>query len=378
MRFIRITAFVITGLAAADLVFAGGASESSEDDSIHIALSAPITGDWSEYGVNSQRSVELAIERINAEGGVLGRPVRLSVGDTKGNPQEAATLAQRWTSDPSVVAQIGAFSSSSCMAAQPIFDAAEMIQISPTASHTGYAQGSPWSFGIAGTQASEGPFNARFAYDNIGSRSIAVLYLNNDWGIDTAEYFSAAFEELGGEVTAAEFYFDGESDFTAALSKLQQTGADTLFIASFYNDGAAINIQRRRLGWDVPVIGPGSLYSPQLINLGGEAVEGLFTSATFFALDTDSRIQEFVQAFESRYEAVPNTHAAVAYDAMILLADAVERAGTTDSIALRDALAATKDFPGLAGSITFTANGDANKSYRKLRIQDGEFVLFEG
>lgn len=356
--------------------FANGTPE-SDDETIHIALSAPITGDWSEFGVNFQRSVELAIEALNAEGGILGRPVRLSVGDTRGNPQEAATLAQRWTSDPTVVAQIGSFSSSSSMAAQPIFDAAGMVQLSPTASHTDYARGSQWSFGIVGTQAGEGPFNARFAYEDLGIRTIAILHLNNDWGIDTAEFFSAAFEELGGEVIGVEFYFDGESDFTAALSKLQASNADALFTASFYNDGAAINIQRQRLGWDVPVLGPTSLYSPQLIKLGGEAVEGLYTATGFFALDPDPAVQDYVDAFEAAYGATPNFHAALAYDGMMLLADAIERAGNTESAAIRDALAATTDFPGLAGTITFTANGDANKSYRKLQIQDGDFVVFD-
>lgn len=376
MRRLSFVLLVVTLAVFGLPVFAGGAPEAA-DDTIHIALSAPITGDWSEFGVNFQRSVELAIEKLNAEGGILGRQVRLSVGDTKGNPQEAATLAQRWTSDPTVVAQIGAFSSSSSMAAQPIFDAAGMVQLSPTASHTDYAKGSPWSFGIVGTQAGEGPFNARFAYEDLGIRRIAILHLNNDWGIDTAQYFSQAFENLGGEVTGVEFYFDGESDFTAVLSKLQETDAEALFIASFYNDGAGINIQRQRLGWDVPVLGPTSLYSPQLIALGGDSVEGLYTATGFFALDEDPAVQEYVSSFEAAYGASPNFHAALAYDAMMLLADAIERAGSTESEAIRDALAATENFPGLAGSITFTADGDANKGYRKLQIQNGEFVVYQ-
>lgn len=378
MRFTSIVSVAVMLVLAAGLGFASGAQEEGEAEDIHVALSAPITGDWSEFGVNFQRSVELAIDELNAEGGILGKPVRLSVGDTQGNAQQAATLAQQWTSDPTVVAQIGAFSSSSSMAAQPIYDSAGMVQLSPTASHTEYAGGSPWSFGIVGTQAGEGPFNARYAYEDLGIRSMAILHLNNDWGIDTAEFFQRAFEDLGGEITGVEFYFDGESDFTAVLAKLQETNPDGLFIASFYNDGAAINIQRERLGWDVPVLGPTSLYSPQLINLGGDAVEGLYTATGFFGLDPDPRVQSYVEAFEERYGATPNFHAALAYDAMMLLADAIERAGTTDSEAIRDALAQTEDFPGLAGSITFTPDGDANKGYRKLTIRDGEFVPYDG
>lgn len=379
MRTIRTLLVLSFALVVLSGAFASGQAETAEDDgTIHIALSAPITGDWSEYGVNFQRSVEMAIEFLNDDGGVLGRQVRLSVGDTKGNPQEAATLAQKWTSDPTVVAQIGAFSSSSSMAAQPIYDAEGMVQLSPTASHADYAGGSEWSFGIVGTQAGEGPFNARFAYEDLGIRRVAVLHLNNDWGIDAAEYFSEAFEDLGGEVVGTEFYFDGERDFTAALTKLRDTDADGLYIASFYNDGAAINLQRQRLGWDdVTVLGPTSLYSTQLIELGGDAVEGLYTATGFFTEDTDPAVQAYVDEFTARYGSQPNFHAALAYDAMMLLADAIERAGSTDSAAIRDALAETSDFPGLTGSITFTPAGDAVKGYRKLVIENGEFVVYE-
>lgn len=374
----RIATLALVLLLAALPLFAGGQGEAEEDDTIHVALTAPITGDWSEYGVNFQRSVELAIDQLNADGGVLGRQVRLSVEDDGGNPTQATTIAQKFTSDPTIVAQIGSFSSSSSMAAQPVYDAAGMVQLSPTASHADYADGSPWSFGIVGTQQGEGPFNARYAYHDIGMRRIAVLHLNNDWGIDTAQYFSQAFEALGGEIVDTEFYFDGESDFTAVLTKLQETGADGLFIASFYNDGAAINIQRQRLGWDVPVLGPTSLYSPQLIALGGDAVDGLYTATGFFAEDPDPRVQQYVADFEERYGATPNFHAALAYDAMMLLADAIERAGSTDRQAIRDALADTAEFPGLAGSITFTPDGDANKGYSKLVIEDGEFAVYDG
>lgn len=356
-------------------LFAGGAREA--DDTIHVALSAPITGDWSEFGINFRRSVELAIDELNSAGGVLGRQVRLSVGDTQGNPQQAATLAQQWTSDPTIVAQIGPFASGPAMAMQPIFDSAGMVQLSPTASHTEYAGGSPWSFGIVGTQAGEGPFNANYAYNEIGIRNIAILHINNDWGIDTANFFTRAFEGLGGRVTRTEFYFEGESDFTAVLASLRESGADGLFIASFYNDGAAINIQRDRLGWNVPVIGPTSLYSPQLIALGGQSVEGLFTGTGFFTPDPDPAVRRYVEAFEAQFGALPNFHAALAYDAMKLLADALERAGSTDSEALRTAMAATRDFPGLTGSITFTPAGDAVKGYRMLQIRDGEFVVYQ-
>lgn len=375
----QMTLGLLVLMVAVGAAFASGqAEESVAEDDIHIFLSAPITGDWSEYGIGFRRSVEMAIEQLNADGGVLdGRMLRLSVGNTEGNPQTATTLAERIASDDTVVAEIGPFSSSTSMAMQPIFDSAGMVQLSPTASHADYAGGSPWSFGIVGTQKGEGPFNARYAYDTLGLRRVAVLHLNNDFGIDSAEYFSTAFEEMGGEITATEFYFDGERDFTAALTKLSQTNADGLYIVSFYNDGAAINLQREQLGWDVQVLGTGSLYNQQLIELGGAAVEGVCTATVFFAQDPAPKVRRYVEDFANRYGEPPSFHAAVAYDAMMLVADAIERAGSTDREAIRDAMAATEDFEAVAGNVTFTPQGDAVKSYRRLIIRDGEFRLFD-
>jgi branched-chain amino acid transport system substrate-binding protein len=165
----------------------GAAAPAPAADPIHIALSAPITGNYAEYGQNFQRSVDLALEWINAAGGVNGRPLAVVVGDSKGDPKEAAALAQKFTSDKRIVASIGDFTSTACMAAQPIYERAGMVQLSPTASHPQFAPGSPFSFGIVGTQAGEGPFMARYAVEKLGKKKIAVLYINNDWGIATKD-----------------------------------------------------------------------------------------------------------------------------------------------------------------------------------------------
>ena len=359
--------------------FVGCAKEKAAEEpaTIHIALTAPITGDYAEYGKNFQRSVEMGIEFINAAGGVLGKQLVLSVADSKGDPKESATIAQKWTSDPTIVAQIGDFTSTCCMASQPIYDQAQMVQLSPTASHTDYAKGSIWSFGIVGTQAAEGPFMADFAYNKLGLRKIAVININNDWGVDTQKYFTQAFKALGGEVVATESYFDGEKDFTAVLTKLRAANPDSLFMAAMYNDGALISNQRAKLGWDVTVVGPSSLYSPQLLALGGDSVNGIYTNVSFFTEDPAPAVQSYVTEFEKRYSVKPNFHAALAFDAINLLADAITRAGSTDRTAIRDALAATKDFQALTGSITFTPVGDAVKQYTRVWINNGKFEVWK-
>ena len=368
------TMFCLVALLAG-VVGLGGPQQVAAQDEIHIALTAPITGDYAEYGNNFKRSVEMGIDLINQQGGVLGKQLKVVIGDSKGDPKESSTLAQKFTSDKKIVAEIGDFTSTCCLAAQPIYDMDEMVQLSPTSSHPDFAKGSAYSFGIIGTQAGEGPFMALMT-NELSFKKVAVLYINNDWGIVTDKYYSEALEGYGIEVAAREFYFDGERDFTAVLTKLKDSDPDMLFIASMYNDGALINKQKQKLGWDVPVLGPGSLYSPKLIELGGDAVEGLYTTVVFHPKNPKPEVQAFVSEFEKRYEATPNMFAAVAFDAINLMADAIERAGSTDKKAIREAMAATKDFPGVTGKITFTEVGDVLKEYTRVQIRNGEFVVY--
>jgi branched-chain amino acid transport system substrate-binding protein len=343
---------------------------------IHIALSAPMTGNYAEYGQQFQRSIDLAVEWANAAGGIHGRPIAVVSGDSKGDPKEAAALAQKFTSDKRIVAEIGDFTSSACMAAQPIYERAGMVQLSPTASHPEFAPGSPWSFGIIGTQAGEGPFMAKYAVEKLGKKRIAVLYINNDWGIATKDYFVKAAQGLGAQVVAVESFFEADKDFTGVLTKLRGVKPDALYIPAMYNEGALIEKQREKLGWsDVVVLGPGSLYSPKLLEIGGGAVNGLHTSAVFFPNDPRPDVQKFVKGFEAKYKATPNMFAAIAYDAANLMIETLRKAGT-DRQAIREELAKTKDFVGVTGRIAFTSQRDVVKDYRYLVIRDGQFTLY--
>lgn len=358
-------------------VMAGFASPGLSAEPIYVALSAPLTGTYAEYGQNFKKAMTLGIEWINADGGINGRPIELVIGDSRGDPKESAALAQKFTSDKRIVAELGDFTSTSCLAAQPIYKRAGMVQLSPTSSHPSFAPGSPWSFGIIGTQAGEGPFMARYASETLGKNKLAVLHINNDWGIVAKDMFVKAAKEAGSEVVAVEHYFEEERDFTGVLTKLRGLKPELIYIASMYNDAALISKQREKLGWtDVSVMGPGSLYSPKLIEIGGKAVESLYTSSLFFPKDPRPEVQKFVKGFEAKYDATPNLFAAIAYDAINLLAATIRKSGT-DRKAIRDELAKTKNFPAVAGNITFTKHGDVVKEYRKLVIRNGQFEIYQ-
>ena len=347
-------------------------------DPIYVAVSAPLTGNYAEYGQNWQKAMNLAVGWLNAAGGINGRPLELVYNDSKSDPKDAAALAQKYTSDPKFVAEIGDFTSTACMAAQPIYDKAGMVQLSPTASHPKFAPGSIWSFGIIGTQAGEGPFMAGYAVQKLGKKKIAVLYINNDWGIATKDYFVKPAKEMGADILAIESFFETDKDFTGVLTKLRGYKPELLYIPSMYNEMALIAKQREKLGWtDVLLSGPGSLYSPKLLEIGGTSVNGLYTSAVFFPKDPRPEVQKFVKGYEEKYKSTPNMFAAIAYDGANLLAETIRKAGTNRK-AIRDELAKTKDFVGVTGKIAFTEQRDVVKDYRYLVIKNGEFILYEG
>ncbi len=343
---------------------------------ILVGLSAPLTGNYSEYGQNWKKAMDIAIEKINAKGGVRGRPIQLVPEDSKSEPKDSAQIAQKFASDPKIVATIGDFTSSACMAAQPIYDRAGLVQLSPTASHPDFAPKSIWSFGIIGTQASEGPFMADYTAKRDGKKTIAVLYINNDWGIAAQEQYVKRAKDDGAQVVAVENYFDRDKDFTGVLTKLRGSKPDALYIATMYNDGALISKQREKLGWaDVAVYGPGSLYSPKLLELGGSAVEGLKTSTIFMETDPRPEVQEFIKVFKARNNGVaPNMFAAIAYDAISIMAQAIDKAGT-DRKAIRDELAKTQNYVGMTGKFGFTEQRDVKRDYHSLVVKNGQWTL---
>jgi len=347
-------------------------------DPIYIGISAPLTGNYAEYGQNWKKAMDLGLGWINAAGGVNGRPIELIYTDSKSDPKESAAVAQKYVSDKRIVSTMGDFTSTACMAAQPIYDRGGLVQLSPTASHPKFAPGSAWSFGIIGTQAGEGPFMANYAVKILGKKKIGVLYINNDWGIATKDYFVNAAKGMGAEILAIEAFFETDKDFTGVLTKLRGYKPELLYIPSMYNEMALIAKQREKLGWmDVLISGPGSLYSPKLLEIGGASVNGLYTSAVFFPKDPRPEVQKFVKGFEEKYKSAPNMFAAIAYDGINLMAEVLRKAGT-DRKAIRDELEKTKNFQGVTGKIAFTERRDVLKDYRHLVIKNIEFALYEG
>lgn len=357
------------------LVMFSGTSHAQEP--IYIALSAPITGDLKEAGISFKNGIELALGWINEAGGINGRSLELIVGDSQGDAQQAKRLARKFADDPRIVAVIGEATSGASMAAQPIYHRAQVVQLSPTAAHPSFASGSPYSFGINSTTEEEPPFIARVVVNRLGKKKLAMLYVNNDWGITAHKFFVEEAQRLGAEIVAEEAYLEKTTDFTPFLEKLRAAAPELLHFVSFTQEAGLILKQRQQIGWnDVMMIGTIGIYSPQVLEQGGTAAENLLVPAVFFPQDPQPEVQRFVKGYKEWYNNTPGVFAAQAYDAMNILAEALKKAGT-DRQAIRDALAKIENFPGVTGNLTFGQYGTPLRDYGLLQVKNGEFVLYE-
>jgi len=344
---------------------------------VKIGLSAPLTGDWAEYGNDFKRSVTMVFDRVNRMGGIRGKQIVLEVADSRGDPKESVLIAEKFVADPDIIAEIGDFSSSSCMAAAPIYEKADMTQLSPTSSHMDFTKKGQNMFRVVATQGYEGPYNARWAVKDLGKKKIATIYINNDWGVDANKYFTQEARRLGAEIVAEEAFVPGEKDFTAILTKLKGLQPELIYLPTFYADAAAILNQAKRMRFKPVVMANSSLFSQKTIELGGEAVEGIIIPANYFSADPRPAAREFTREYEAHYGAVPNQFAALAYDAANLMVAALHNAGVEDRAKVKDALVALQGFQGATGSISYANSHDPEKELVRITIKNGEWVLYQ-
>jgi branched-chain amino acid transport system substrate-binding protein len=364
-------------LAALLNVGIGAPPAMAAKDMVKVGLSAPITGDWAEYGADFKRSVTLVLDKINKAGGIQGKKIELVIADSRGDAKEAVLIAEKFVADPDIVAQIGDFSSSCSMAAAPIYEKATMVQLSPTTSHQDWTKKGEYMFRVVATQGYEGPYNARWAVTDLGKKKLATIYINNDWGVDANKYFVAEAKKLGAEILAEEAFTAGEKDFTAILTKLKKLNPDLIYLPTFYADATAILTQAKRAHFTPLVMANSSLFSEKTIELGGDAVEGIVIPANYFSTDPRLAAQTFTKEYREAYKMEPNQFAALAYDAASLLVAAMQKVGPDDRAKIRQGLVELKGFEGATGPISYAEGRDPAKQLVRITIKDGKWVLYK-
>ncbi len=349
------------------------AAEEPKEEVIKFAVASPVTGDSAEYGVHFNTGAQIAADQINANGGINGKKIVLESFDSKNDAKEATEVARLIAQDKDILATIGDFSSTCCMATAPIYEENKLVQVSPSAGLIDYPRVGPYNFSTTGVQEDDGPFLInRVVHETMKAGSYAMVYTNNDFGLNMLKYMNEEAKTLGIEVTDTEAVASGEKDYTAIVSKMRQTNPEVVIIVASYNEVANCVKQIRQVGWDVPIVISGSALTDQLVELLGDEVNGIYSNIAFVASDDDPTTKEFTEEFTKRAEIPPSFHSVSTYDVVCLLGEAAKACGDNlNRETLRDALAASEGFKGLLGPIEFTEEGAVHRGYKVVQYQDG-------
>ncbi len=346
-------------------------------DPVFVGVSGPLTGPNAQYGAQWKDAFDLALEQLNP---AAQHKLQYVFEDSQSDPRQSVAIAQKFVNDARIVMELGDFSSPASMAASPIYQRAKLVQFGFTNSHPDFTKGGDYMWSNSISQAEEQPTLADYAITGLGRYKLGVIHLNTDWGVTSKNLFSAAVQAKGATVTAAEGFLPNERDFRSTLVRIRDSNPDGIVIIAYYADAATIVRQIRTLGLTQPIVAVSSVYSPKLIELGGDAVNGVHVITTFFPDEPRPGVQRFVEAFRAKYNRDPDTFNATAYDTMVLASTLVNQYGPTRA-AIREGLGKVRGVPSVIfGTMQFdqTTRRVEGAQYKRLVVKDGRFTLFTG
>ena len=356
---------------------APGAAAKGVGDRILLGHVASLSGPEATFGDSTDKGIRLALEAANANGGVKGRRIELKTYDSQGKPEEAATAATRLMVNDKVTVLLGEVASSPSLAMAPKADELQVPMITPSATNPRVTKDRgkvrPYVFRVCFTDSFQASVMARFSRDALEISKVAILRdMGSDYSVGLADFFASRFQEMGGSVVADQSYKAGDQDFKAQLTAIKGRSPEAVYLPGYYTDVALIVRQGRELGMKVPFLGGDGWDSAKLFEIGGKALEGSYFSNHYTPDDPSPRIQDFVKRYRERFGQVPDGLAALGYDAAQVAVQAMSRARDLSGPSVREALAETRDFPGVTGVIGINADHDAVKPAVVLRIEGGK------
>jgi branched-chain amino acid transport system substrate-binding protein len=350
------------------------ASVTQTGDTILIGEVFSLTGGEASFGISSRNGVEMAVKAANAAGGIKGKKVETRVYDDQSKPEEAANATTRLVSQDHVTLILGEVASTNSIAMANVAQPAGVPMISPTSTNPKVTQIGDYIFRVCFIDPFQGFVMAKFARENLKLSKVAVLRdLKSDYSTGLTEVFTRKFTEMGGKVVAVETYNKGDSDFRGQLTAIKRSAPEALYVPGYYNEVGVIARQAKELGLTVPILGGDGWDSSKLFELGGSAMEGHYFSNHYSPDDPAPRVQAWVAAYKNAYGSVPDSLATLAYDAAGVAIAAMKRAPDLSEKAIRDAIAQTKDYPGVAGNITLDSGRNAVKPAVVLKVAKGKF-----
>jgi len=367
MKRILLSSIIIASLLTAFACQPGGGG-----DKVKIGVFMSLTGTTANFGISSTNGIKMAAEEVNSAGGINGQQVELDIQDDRSDASESATIVTKFVTQDGVNAIIGEVASSRSIAAAPIAQNAKIPMLTPSSTNPDVTKKGDYIFRSCFIDPVQGAAIAQFAARTLNAKKAAIMVdRKNDYSTGLEKFISATFTKLGGQMVITQSYQEGDQDFNAQLTSIKGTNPDVIFVPGYYNDVGLIAKQARDKGITVPLVGGDGWDAVQLYKIGGTALNGSFFSNHYSPYDTDPMVQKFVNDYKAKYGSIPDALAATAYDAARIMFDAIKRANSLDGKAIRDALAATKEFPGVTGKVTFNQNRDAVKPIVMIEIKDG-------
>ncbi|MBI5774151.1 MAG: ABC transporter substrate-binding protein [Verrucomicrobia bacterium] len=347
-------------------------------DTIKFGEFASLTGKEATFGQMSHNGTRLAVDELNAAGGLLGKKIELITEDDQSKAGEPATVVRKLISRDKVVAILGEVASSRSLEAAPICQQNKIPMISPSSTNPKVTETGDYIFRVCFIDPFQGTVMANFATKTLKAKNVAVLTdVKSDYSVGLAKFFKERFLANGGKIAADRTYSGGDKDFRAQLTALKAAKPDGIFLPGYYTEAGLIVRQAQSLGLTVPIFGGDGWESSKLVEIGGKAMEGKYFSTHFSPEEKSAAVDNFVKKFKAKFNEAPDAMAALGYDSAMLLADAIKRAGTTDGPKVRDALAATKGLSGVTGKTTLDAARNATKSAVIITVKNGQFKYLE-
>lgn len=351
---------------------------SAKEDTIRVGVFNSLTGGTATFGISSTQGIQMAADEWNARGGLLGKKIELIVEDDQSKPDEAALAVTKLINQNRVVGILGEVASSRTLAGAPIAQKAGIPLITPASTNPKVTQVGDFIFRVCYVDSFQGVVCARFATQKLGLKRLAILKdIKNDYSVGLADYFKQNVPSLGAEIVSEQSYSEGDTDFRAQITAMKGANPDGIFIPGYYTEAGLIAKQVREQNITAVLIGGDGWDSPRTPEIGGDAVEGAFFCNHYSADDTNQMVQSFVSRYKERHGYVPDAMAPLSYDAANLLFASIQKAGTADGRAVRDALAQTADFPGICGNVTIDAERNARKSAVMIQISGGKFTVYD-
>lgn len=338
-------------------------TEVVQGDEILVGEYGSLTGSEATFGIMTNKGITLAIKQVNAAGGVKGKKLKVITLDDQGKSEEAATAVTKLITQNKVIAVLGEVASSRSLAAAPIAQQYKVPMISPSSTNPKVTEVGDYIFRVCFIDPFQGTVMAKFAAENLKAKKVAILTdVKSDYSTGLATFFKETFTKLGGEVVAEQSYQSGDIDFKGQLTSIKTAKPDAIFVPGYYTEVGLIARQARQLGLKQPLMGGDGWDSTKLYEIGKTAINGGYFSNHYTTESTDPAVQKFIADFKAEYNEVPDGLAAMGYDAAKVLIDALNRATELSPKALRDAIAQTKDFPGVTGKISINEQRNAVKA----------------